>query len=262
MPERVAFPDQLLEKLWFYVNFDCNLACRYCVARSGPQATRPSLPLAVFRRLVDEASCTGFKQLVITGGEPLLNPQLPSMLHYAVAAMDTHLLTNATLVASDRCSFLSNLGGGRLSVQVSLDSADPDLHDRLRGRGSWRRAVDGISRLLRWGFTVSIRATLDGQSDADVEALQAFLLGIGIQPEHICMVPVAKGGRSTAGLDISPGDLIPEPVVAADGVYTHPLMIEPSMAVSRSILPLRPALEEVVCSLKMRGEPDGARRYR
>ena len=87
-------PDPLLEKLWLYTNFDCNLVCSYCVSESTPTAPRRPLGLARVRKLVDEACALGFKKLLLTGGEPFLLEDIYDMLEYASARLDTTILTN------------------------------------------------------------------------------------------------------------------------------------------------------------------------
>jgi len=57
-------------RLWLYTNYDCNLACTYCVAESHPHAERRGLPLETARRVIDEAVDLGFTELFITGVEP------------------------------------------------------------------------------------------------------------------------------------------------------------------------------------------------
>ena len=47
----------ILPRLWVYTNFDCNLQCRYCVARSSPRAERRGLAMHDFRRLVEVMLC-------------------------------------------------------------------------------------------------------------------------------------------------------------------------------------------------------------
>ncbi|MDQ6670390.1 MAG: hypothetical protein M3069_06505, partial [Chloroflexota bacterium] len=56
--EAPAFP----WKLWIYTNYDCNLRCRYCVARSSPNTPRRAIGFANVQRLIDEAAQLGFVQ--------------------------------------------------------------------------------------------------------------------------------------------------------------------------------------------------------
>src|SRR5205085_10504245 len=91
-------------KLWLDTNYDCNLKCSYCVAKSGPNVPRRALGLANVRRLVDEAVALGFDHVFFTGGEPFVLPDIYDMLAYSSARVTTTVLTNAMLMRSEeRC---------------------------------------------------------------------------------------------------------------------------------------------------------------
>jgi len=53
---------ELQWKLWIYTNYDCNLRCSYCVAKSSPNAPRRAIGLANVQRLVDQAVALGFTE--------------------------------------------------------------------------------------------------------------------------------------------------------------------------------------------------------
>src|SRR5260370_16763174 len=65
-------PVDLAWKLWIYTNYDCNLKCSYCVAKSGPNVPRRAIGPPNVRRLVDEAVPLDFEHIFFTGAEPLL----------------------------------------------------------------------------------------------------------------------------------------------------------------------------------------------
>ena len=90
-PEAPAFA----WKLWIYTNYDCNLRCQYCVARSSPNAPRRAIGLANVQHLIDESTQLGFVHAFFTGGEPFLLPDIYDMLAYSSARMQTTVLTNA-----------------------------------------------------------------------------------------------------------------------------------------------------------------------
>jgi len=129
--EVTAFP----WKLWIYTNYDCNLRCRYCVARSSPNAPRRAIGLANVQRLVDEAAQLGFVQTFFTGGEPFLLPDIYDMLAYASARVQTTVLTNAMLLHGSRLEKLVAVANDRLIVQVSLDGGGAGGHPALPGGG-------------------------------------------------------------------------------------------------------------------------------
>src|SRR5687767_5961668 len=70
-------------KLWIYTNYDCNLRCSYCVAKSSPNAPRRAIGLANVKRLVDDSVALGFTDVFFTGGEPFILNDIYDMLAYA-----------------------------------------------------------------------------------------------------------------------------------------------------------------------------------
>src|SRR4029453_3988920 len=131
-------------KLWIYTNYDCNLRCSYCVAKSSPNAPRRAIGPANVRRLVDEAVDLGFTDIFFTGGEPFILNDIYEMLAYASARVKTTVLTNAMLLRGKRLDKLCEIANNTFTVQVSLDGGQPEHHDAYRGKGSWAKTVEGI----------------------------------------------------------------------------------------------------------------------
>jgi sulfatase maturation enzyme AslB (radical SAM superfamily) len=233
---------EVLERIWFYTNFDCNMSCRYCVAMLPRGVMRPRLELSTFRRLVDQAKELGFRHLGLTGGEPFMHPGIVDMVDFAASRIDTVVLTNASFVTPGLLGDLARVDRSRLTLQVSLDSAEPDLNDRLRGRGSWRKAVRGLEMLQSAGFAVAVRATLDGHNEETVPDLMRLVCTLNVPASQVYGAPAAKVGRATRGIELSRRTLFPEPTVTGDGLYWHPLLIEPATAVSLQIDPLKDGL--------------------
>ena len=121
-------------KLWIYTNYDCNLRCSYCVAKSSPNAPRRAIGLANVRRLVDEAVALGFTDVFFTGGEPFILNEIYDMLAYASARVKTTVLTNAMILRGPRLEKLVAIANDNLIVQVSLDGGQAEHHDAYRGR--------------------------------------------------------------------------------------------------------------------------------
>src|SRR5512143_1909700 len=138
-PQTVNDPPLFQWKLWIYTNYDCNLRCSYCVAKSSPNATRRALNLSVVRQLIDEAVALGFSDIFFTGGEPFILNEIYDMLEYSSARVKTTVLTNAMLLRGARLEKLCTIANDRLIVQVSLDGGQPEHHDAYRGAGSWAK---------------------------------------------------------------------------------------------------------------------------
>jgi MoaA/NifB/PqqE/SkfB family radical SAM enzyme len=231
--------------LWIYTNYDCNLRCRYCVARSSPNAPRRAIGLANVRRLIDEAVQLGFVHTFFTGGEPFLLPDIYAMLAYASERMETTVLTNVMLLHGPRLDKLVAIASDRLIVQVSLDGGRPEDHDAYRGAGSWARAVEGIRELQARGFRVRLGTTETQANTGSLGLLCEFHRALGIPDEDHFVRPLAKRGNSTEGLELTMGNLVPEVTVNLDGVFWHPLSTDADMRVSKTMFPLSTAVERI-----------------
>jgi hypothetical protein len=133
-------------RLWLYTNFDCNLHCDYCCVRSSPTVPRRELGLARVQRIAREAAELGVKEIFVTGGEPFLLEDIGDILLSCAAAAPTTVLTNGMLFTGRRADSLGALPRDRIVLQISLDSATPELHDLHRGPGTWARTREGIQR--------------------------------------------------------------------------------------------------------------------
>ncbi len=238
-------------RLWVYTNFHCNLACDYCCVSSSPRAEPSVIGVNEFRELVDEAVAAGVRELFVTGGEPFLLVDLDERLSYAAAALPTTVLTNAMVWTGERRRRLEGLPRDGLTFQISLDSAVPSLHDRHRGAGSHRRALDGIRLAIELGFAVRVAATLGSDAGDEESRLAQLFDEFELSADQRVMRRVAAQGAANAGLVVSRASLLPEVCVTATGVWWHPVAAaDPGMFVRPSWRPLRLAIEEITDELR------------
>ena len=240
-------PEQLPgTRLWMYTNFDCNLACDYCCVRSSPQTARRPLGIDNIRRLAAEAAEADVSELLLTGGEPFLLPDIDELVAACTAVLPTILLTNGMLLRGSRLERLRRMDRSRLTLQVSLDSPTPSLHDQHRGQGSWERAVAGIRTAHAEGFRVRVAATLQPAQAAELAPFHAFLDSLGIAREDQVIRALAHRGVAETGLELTVESLSPEVTITADGVYWHPVAADhDDQLVTRDIFALSGAITEV-----------------
>lgn len=239
-------------KLWIYTNYDCNLRCSYCVAKSSPSVARRAIGLADVCRLVDEAVALRFERVFFTGGEPFLLDDIYAMLAYASARLTTTVLTNAMLLTQNvpgrnqtRLERLTEIANDNLVIQVSLDGGRPEHHDPYRGAGSWAKTVEGVQLLQAAGFRVRLGTTQTVINTGHLAELCAFHRSLGIPDEDHFVRPLARRGYSREGLELGTHNLEPELTVNRDGLYWHPLSTDPDMLVSLHMFPLAAAVERV-----------------
>ena len=197
------------DRLWLYSNFHCNLACTYCCAESSPQASARLLPLDV-ALAADEFCALGGRELLVTGGEPFLHPQIGDMITELARRLPVTVLTNAmTFQRGPRRTALHAMPRDRVTLQVSLDSAGPELHDQYRGPRSHAKTLAGIAHARNLGFTVRIAATLHDHEADTAANLNALLDTLDIEPASRLIRPVAKQGFAQHGQPVSIDTLQP-----------------------------------------------------
>ena len=224
-------------RLWLYTNFNCNLHCDYCCVRSSPAAPRRELGLARVKQIVREGRELGVKEIFITGGEPFLLEDIGGILIACADAAPTTVLTNGMLFTGRRAETLNALPRDKIVLQISLDSATPDLHDRHRGPGTWARTREGIQRARELGFRVRLAATVS--SDDEAEEFRQFLDEEEIVEEDRVIRRIALRGAASEGIAVARTDLVPEVTITAEGVYWHPVGAEDNdLLVTREIFPL------------------------
>jgi MoaA/NifB/PqqE/SkfB family radical SAM enzyme len=251
-PQVTEDPTALKWKLWIYTNYDCNLRCSYCVAKSGPNVPRRAIGLANVRRLVDEAVALCFDHVFFTGGEPFLLNDIYEMLAYSSARVTTTVLTNAMLLqqklpgsGQTRLERLAEIANEGLIIQVSLDGGRPEDHDAYRGAGTWTKTVEGLQRLQAAGFRVRLGTTETPANSAHLHELCEFHRSLGIPDEDHFVRPLAKRGYSREGLELGMHNLVPELTVNLDGIFWHPLSTDADMQVSKQMFPLAAAVNRV-----------------
>ncbi len=212
-------------RLWVYVNYHCNLTCTYCLTESGPGVARRLLPLERLPQLAREARETGFTALGVTGGEPFLVAGLAGALAAMADELPLVVLSNGTLFNRRLLAGLAPLAARDVAVQVSLDSADPDVNDEMRGPRNFARAVDAISRLRGKGIKVRVATTSAGLAPEALARLCMLHRSLGVADEDHVVRPIVRRGRAVdhdLGLDARLTDLPAELTITADGAFWSP----------------------------------------
>lgn len=225
IPVRALFGSDLFPaRLWLYSNFHCNLACDYCAVASSPTARRRSLGLTRACALIDEALAAGADEVYITGGEPLLEPDIARIVHHAAEQVPTVLLSNAMLLRGRRLEAFASLAGHpNLTIQTSLDGATPESNDAMRGRNAFEATIAGIAAAGELGLRVAVSTTETAANHDEIHDLRALVAGLGVAADDHAVRPLVARGGSVEGMAVSDAGLVPELTVTADGWHWHPV---------------------------------------
>jgi len=140
---------------WQITN-ECNLACLHCIEESGPGKAFPDeLDEAQVFAVLDQIIEHYVPYLSFSGGEPMVHPLFFRMVeHVCAAGAQLKIETNGHYLTPANCQRLAALGVK--AVQVSLDGATRETFNRMRVRGEFNTAVNGIRNLHAAGVPIEI----------------------------------------------------------------------------------------------------------
>jgi len=156
----------------------CNMKCIHCMVRGGEARRDP--PLKTVYRMIDSISTVPeFRMLVLTGGDPLLRPDIYEIIRYARdTGFEVTIATNGTLITREAAVKLSSLEV--TGVVISLDFVEPELHDKFRGvPGTWKRTIEGAKNAVEEGLYLQVNITMSKLNLQELSQLLRFADELG-----------------------------------------------------------------------------------
>ncbi|MBW2503653.1 MAG: radical SAM protein, partial [Deltaproteobacteria bacterium] len=142
-------------KLTLSLTTNCNLSCQHCWVECDSHNPKGIVaPKEGVIRSIKDFIELGGKEICLTGGEPLTHPDFLEILEFCINSKleAVSLQTNATLLNTAHLKTFCNFDKEKLFFQVSLDGATASTNDFVRGDGSYIRATQGLSGLVKSGF--------------------------------------------------------------------------------------------------------------
>ena len=176
----------------------CGYRCRHCRADARPRPLPGQLDSQEGARLVDDLARFSGTILVLTGGDPMLRPDLEEIVvRAAERGLRVALTPSATArVTPARLRALRAAGVGQ--VAVSLDGPDPETHDAMRGvRGSFARTLRIIADAREAGFAVQVNSTLTRAGAGTIDAMAERVAAVGAAVWSVFfLVPTGRARRA------------------------------------------------------------------
>ena len=175
----------------------CNLKCLHCYS-AGADTAGDQLTTEQGRALIDDLAEFGAPVLLLSGGEPLMRPDVVELLDHARGrGLSVALSTNGTLITPELAARLA--AAGVRYVGVSLDGP-AETNDAFRGAaGAFDAALAGLRHCREVGLPVGLRMTINTANVAEIPAI--FDLVAREQIARLCFyhfVPVGRGSRQAA----------------------------------------------------------------
>jgi radical SAM protein with 4Fe4S-binding SPASM domain len=153
-PQRFRAPVSVVWSL----SYQCNLRCMHCYQNAGQPST-DELTIDEQLDIVDQIARIGVSLVVLSGGEPLANPNLSRLIQRIRAhKMAVSIDSNGVLLDAENVRCLKELGV--TSIELSLDSVNPEVHDRFRGlEGAFKKTLNAVELCAGAGLYTTVATT-------------------------------------------------------------------------------------------------------
>lgn len=160
------------------ITYRCNNECPHCY--NARARNYPELPTEDWQRILGILRNIGIPHIVFTGGEATLREDLPELIAYATQlGLITGLNTNARRLADER--YVQRLVEAGLDhVQITVESCDAEIHNRMVGTRAFDQTLRGLKNALASPLFVMTNTTLLRDNAHTIGATIDFLAELGV----------------------------------------------------------------------------------
>ncbi|MBT3472851.1 MAG: heme d1 biosynthesis radical SAM protein NirJ [Gammaproteobacteria bacterium] len=177
----------------------CNLTCKHCYSISADTHFKGELSTEEAYTVLDDLKQYGVPVLILSGGEPLLRPDIFEISHRAKAmGFYVGLSTNGTLITEENIQQIADVGYDY--VGISIDGLE-QTHDEFRRlEGAFQQSMQGIDLCQQHGIKVGLRFTLTQENAKDLEPLLELTEARGIDKFYLSHLNYAgRGNKNREG---------------------------------------------------------------
>lgn len=188
-----------IKQLYFYLTEGCNLACRHCWLNPKHQTADKSygsLDLELLKTIVQEGVQIDLKGVKLTGGEPLMHPQIHDILDFlATTELSVDIETNGILVTPEIAKKFADFK--RKFVAISLDGATADTHQHIRGvDGCFDDTIQGIKHFVDAGIRPQVIMSVMQSNKHQIEDLVKLGESLGVSSIKFNIIQPTGRGKS------------------------------------------------------------------
>lgn len=189
----------------WYLTTACNLACEFCYNRTeGPPS---DFDLEEARRVLRDIAAAKPFSLCLIGGEIFMLDGLLTLIRDAHNyGIKVNLASNGLLITEAIMDELSTMNIG--FIQISLDGSTAELHDRMRGPGTYDKTLAVIRRLKERGFRVDLATIISRPNLHDVVNMMKLGQELGIsRVKYNLFIPAGPAAAVGKRYELNPREL-------------------------------------------------------
>ncbi len=183
----------------------CNQRCPHCYLAAGSVASPDDLDPTEAIRLLQGLAAAGIRVIIFSGGEPLLRPDLLTLVRCARdLGMTCHLSSNGTLLEAGMAASLREAGVSYVGISVDGMSG---WNDQYRGMdGGFDLACRGLRNARAAGMRTGLRMTLTRRNSEQLADLHGFARALPVDRFYVSHLVYSGRGRRMATDDLTPAD--------------------------------------------------------
>jgi MoaA/NifB/PqqE/SkfB family radical SAM enzyme len=183
----------------------CNLSCAYCLRDAKPSDNK-EISWPDLRKAINTAYRLGYRKVGISGGESLLYSHFDDLIVLlGKLKMNALIETNGILLTKKRLDFIVKHLNKDAMFGVSLDSDKEGIHDRIRGEGSFKKALDAIRLIKSKGLFLQVAMVvnrLNYSEDKDIIRYIEFCRSLSVNSVHFSRIVGAGRGKSAKEFEL------------------------------------------------------------
>lgn len=159
-----------IKALYVEILSSCNCRCTYCY-NEKMLLKNSYIDTKVFTSILRDAKSFGLSQISISGGEPFLHPRIIDFINISVKEkIKLNIITNLTIFNRELYHLLVKHS---VSLQVTIDGPNRELHDYTRGKGTFDRTIENLIYLNKHKYQgfLTIRINLHKKNYSYIENL-------------------------------------------------------------------------------------------
>lgn len=160
----------------------CNMRCEHCRAHMEKPIFMPLDKIQKILLFANKNIGEEFN-LTLSGGEPMLHPQLTDIIKMGVEFGYDEIVvtTNGSLITEELVETINSISNGNVTIQISLDSTDAEIHNRFRGfEGAYEKAIQGLEIIKKYDkVNSSIRMTIKNETCHQMEEMVKLAISKG-----------------------------------------------------------------------------------